>query len=132
MIRRPPNDTDDINGAQLRALLKRYDPTTQSGPATLAMLENRILAQIDALPEPGIFGDIPLSPWIMSKKWALRGACAASVLFVILGFIVGQGIGGRSFQSTATPEIVASADDTAWQSFISNPASAGEIDDASE
>jgi hypothetical protein len=125
----PPSTSDD--DTELRAFLRRNDPITSSSQAEIAALEDRILAQIDTFPHDPLIADIP-SPWILSKKWAARGAWAASVLFIVLGFIAGRSFDDLTFQSADQETLYASADSTLWQSFITAPSSSGETDDSSE
>jgi len=121
----------DREDAEFRAFLQKNDPVAAPSVSELTALENRILAQITTLPDASSMTDIP-SPWILSKKWAARGAWAASVLFVLLGFIAGRSFDDLALQSADQETLYASADSTLWQSFITVPSSAGETDDTSE
>jgi hypothetical protein len=122
------NHADD---QKWRDMLKRYDLTTPLAAAELAVLEHRILAQIDALPDRAAVSGISLASLTFNGTWAVRGACLAAVLFVLLGFIVGRDFDDLSFGTADSGALFASADGTPWQSFITAPSS-GETDDTSE
>lgn len=121
-----------MNGAddrKWRNMLRRHDFVPPPEFAGLAALERRIMAEVDALPEGYIPSVIPFAPWTLGGTWAVRGACLAAALFVLLGFLVGREFDALSFQTADSSALFASADATPWQSFITSPSS-GETDDA--
>jgi hypothetical protein len=122
---------DKDEDARLWAFLKRHDPVLPPSDLELTILESRIMAQVKALPDPSVPADIPLSGWMVSRKWALGGV-ATGVLFVVLGFGT-----GRAFDDLFSPpddqtSLFAAADTTPWPSFVIAPSSTEDANDAAE
>jgi hypothetical protein len=130
--RRTNRMKDRANDHKWHHWLARYDSIAPPTAAELALLENRILSQIDTLPDDFMREDMQLAPWMLHRSWLARGVCLAAVLFALLGFLVGRDFDDLLSPSTDSATLFASADDTPWQSFITVPLSSGETDDVSE
>ena len=122
---------DKSEDLELRSFFKRHDPVSPSSDLELTILENRIVAQVKALPDPSLSTDMMLSGWMASRKW-LVGSVAAGVLFILLGFGVGRAFSDLFSPPDDSTSLFAEADTMPWPSFVIAPSSVRDLNDAAE
>ncbi len=132
MTKQPIDPFDDDRA--FGALLRRHDLITPPSAETLAVLENRIMAEVATHPRRSVLANLAWLPEAARHvPWwngVSRSAGLLAVLILALGFLVGREFGTLTTENTDVAALYSSTGGTPWQSFLMT-ASADEADDTS-
>ena len=120
-------DTTPMTDAELGRVLQNFDLVGRPSRAFLEALEADILEQVEVLPQDSAAG-LVMPAWIPQQVRTPRAAAMASVLIVVLGFLIGQVSftrGGAQYAAVGI-SVMALADDA------STDATWGDSDDDTE